>query len=239
MCPSISLGPVNSYFKSLSFSKDDASLKGKGKLSRLFITISRQPGAGAITIGEKTAEFINNKKEANWPRPWTVFDKNLIKSVLEEHNLPDEFEKYMPEGKISQIQDILDDLFGVHPPAIALVHKTSETILHLAQTGNVILVGRGADIVTREIEGGFHIRLIGSLGNRVQRVMEFSRLDKKEAEKLIAKAEKDRKKYFKEYFSKNAEDPLLYDMLINTDFISYDNAAKMIVDSAFHSYGGI
>jgi cytidylate kinase len=62
--------------------------------------------------------------------------------------------------------------------------------------------------------------------------MEFSKLNKNEAEKLIAKEEKDRKKYFKEYFNKNIEDPSLYDLTLNTDSISFDDAGKIIVHAA-------
>ncbi len=201
------------------------------KCPRLFITIARLPGAGAISIGEKVAEYLNDHKKTDCP--WNVYDKNLIKTVLENHNLPGNCEKYMPEGKINQIQDILDDLFEVRPPAITLVRKTNETILQLARMGNSILVGRGASIVTRKLENGFHVKLIGSLKKRIQRIMVFSKVDEKQAEKLVAKLEKDRKNYLKEYFNENFGDPLLYDLIINTDSISYDHAAKLIAETAF------
>jgi len=213
----------------------EASLQDKRKFSRLFITISREAGAGSINIGKKLAEFLNSDKTVNWPCPWTVFDKELIKTVLEDHHLPERWEKYMPEDKHSKIQDILDELFGLHPASIVLVHRTSETILHLAQIGNVILVGRGASIITRKLEWGFHVRLVGSLRKRTQRVMEFSKVDKTQAEELIAKWDKGRKKYLNEYFNKNIDDPLLYDLIINTDFVSHDNAAKIIANAALCS----
>ena len=62
--------------------------------------------------------------------------------------------------------------------------------------------------------------------------MEFSKLNKNEAKKLIAKEEKDRKKYYNEYFNKNIEDPLLYDLTLNTDEISFDDAGKVIAHAA-------
>jgi diguanylate cyclase (GGDEF)-like protein len=45
---------------------------------------------------------------------------------------------------MSEITDTLDELLGLHPPAWTLVRQMTETILHLAEMGNVILVGRGA-----------------------------------------------------------------------------------------------
>ena len=226
---------IDNFLDSINLSLEyqyDHVKKAALKCPRLFITLSRQPGAGAISIGEKIAEFLNAEKKITWPTPWKVFDKDLLKTIVEEHNLPEKCKKYMPEGKLSAIQDILDDMLGLHPSAIALVHRTNETLLHLAHLGNTIIVGRGSCVVTRKLQGGFHVRLVGSLEKRVWRVMEFSKLNKNEAEKLIAKEEKDRKKYFKEYFNKNIEDPSLYDLTLNTDSISFDDAGKIIVHAA-------
>tara|TARA_B100000959_G_C14885861_1_gene584576 strand:+ start:70 stop:783 length:714 start_codon:yes stop_codon:yes gene_type:complete len=222
---------LDSINLSLDYQYDHAKKAGLG-CPRLFITLSRQPGAGAISVGKKIAEFLNDEKKIEWPTPWKVFDKDLVKTIVEEHNLPEKCKKYMPEGKLSTIQDILDEMLGLHPSAIALVHRTNETLLHLAHLGNTIIVGRGGCLVTRKLHGGFHARLIGSLDNRVRRVMEFSKLNKNEAKKLIAKEEKDRKKYYNEYFNKNIEDPLLYDLTLNTDEISFDDAGKVIAHAA-------
>ncbi|MHC4470642.1 MAG: hypothetical protein ACYTDY_15195 [Planctomycetota bacterium] len=43
-----------------------------------------------------------------------------------------------------------------------LLGKSNRTILHLATMGNAIIVGRGANIVTRRLEGGIRVRLVGT-----------------------------------------------------------------------------
>ena len=68
--------------------------------------------------------------------------------VLQEHNLPERVAKFMPEDRTSEIADTMEELFGLHPPSWLLVRKVTETILHLAELGNVILIGRGAAVVT-------------------------------------------------------------------------------------------
>lgn len=230
---------LDSINESLEYQYDHEKKSDKTAQPRLFITFSRQPGAGGITVSEKVAEILNNNKKFKWPTPWTVFDKYLVKTVLEEHNLPETCEKYMPEGTISPISNILDELFGVHPSAISLVRRTNETMLHLAHLGNTIIVARGGNIVTRKLKGGFHIRLVGSLNKRIKHIMEYSKLDEKQAEEYIVKEEKGRKKYLKEYFNKDNEDSLIYDLVLNTDFISFDDTAKIIVYSALCSGGFI
>ena len=41
-----------------------------------------------------------------------------------------------------------------------------------------------------------------------------------------------RRRYLKKYFNQNPDDPLLYDLVINTDSISYEEAAHLIGNAA-------
>lgn len=197
-----------------------------------FITISRQTGSGGITIGEKLVNYLRGHEQKKTICPsWTLFDRNLIETVLHDHNLPMEFAKFMPEDKVSETKDMVEELFGLHPSEWALAHKTSETILHLAQLGNVILVGRGANVITRKfLSTGFHVRLVGSLEMRIRHVQDYYHLKRDDAASFVKKEDEGRKRYLKQNFDKDIDDSLLYDVVINTDFISYDDAAKMIGD---------
>src|SRR5579864_9468147 len=125
------------------------------------ITISRQTGSGGHTIAEKLAEHLACR-DGSTGHPWSVFDRNLVEKVLEHHNLPVRLARFMPEDRVSEINDIMDELFGLHPSSWLLVRKTSETILHLAELGNVIVIGRAANIVTARLPHAFHVRLVGA-----------------------------------------------------------------------------
>ncbi len=206
--------------------------KGDRKLP--FVTISRQTGAGGITIGNKLIELLN-REDANRTCPWTLFDKNLVEKVVEEHHFSKEVSKYMPEDKISELRDLVEEMFGLHPSEWTLVHRTSQTILHLAEMGNVILVGRGANIITRKLEHGFHLRLVGSLEKRIAHAQDYYRVSREEAKKLVEREDKGRKDYIKKHFDKDIDDPLLYHLVINTDFVSYEQAVRMICDQVLHA----
>jgi cytidylate kinase len=134
----------------------------------------------------------------------------------------------MPEDRISQVSDTMDELFGLHPPSWILVRKTSETILRLAELGNVILIGRGANVITRKLSRVFHVRLVGSLEQRVKRLQELNQQTCKEATRFAQSEDLARQRYLKQFFNKNIDDPLLYHLVINTDFITLDEAARMI-----------
>jgi len=198
-----------------------------GPVPRRVVTLSRQTGSGACEVAKHLAEFL----EARAPKPgclWTVFDRNIVEKVIEDHHLPKRIARFMPEDRISEVTDIMDELFGLHPSSWNLIHKTSETILHLAEMGNVILIGRGAPVITSKLDYAFHVRLVGSVEERVRRLMHMTHVEAAEAREFIHREDKGRERYLRTYFNKDINDPLLYHLIINTDLISPEEAGKLI-----------
>jgi cytidylate kinase len=196
------------------------------------VTISRQAGCGAVLVANKLVEYLQARTPHNESQ-WTVFDRNLVQKVLEEHNLPQRLAKFMPENWISEIEDIIDDLFGLHPPSEILVRQTAETILRLAKLGNVIIIGRGANVITAKLDSVFHVRLVAPLERRVERIQESDQLDEAGASELIRREDKGRTRYLKNYYHKDINDPVLYHLVINTGLSGYDDAAQIIETGAF------
>ena len=206
------------------------SLPGKDA-GKCAITISRQSGCGAHVVAKQLAGCLQAHSDKG-ERPWTVFDRNLVEKVLEDHQLPERLAKFMPEDRVLEINDIMDELFGLHPPSWALVQQTSETILRLAELGNVIILGRGANVITAKLPHVLHVRMIGSLEHRIQQRQHFEELTREEAAESIAREDLGRQRYLKKHFNKDINDPLLYHLVVNTDLVSLDAAARIIGDLA-------
>ena len=73
----------------------------------------------------------------------------------------------------------------MHPSQYTLVQKTGETILHLAQLGYVIIVGRASNIITAKMPGGVHIRLVSPLGETGGAYSGILSNDEKKAKEFI------------------------------------------------------
>lgn len=205
------------------------------RVPKPFITLSRQAGAGGITISRKLSAYLKEHDlDAHDGCGWSVFDKNIVEEVLKDHRLSEQIADFMPEDKVSEIDDILDNLFGLHPPAWTLVKKTSETLARLASLGRVILVGRGAHLVCRKLPGGTHVRLIGSFARRVAHIQEYFGFDREHAVRFIEEEDRGRRNYLRKYFGRDIDDPLLYDMVLNTDEVSYEEAARLIAHACLH-----
>ena len=198
---------------------------------RLAITLSRLTGAGAWLVAEKLAPWLDQHAPAEGCR-WTVFDKDLVEKVLEDHNLPTKLAQFMPEDRVSQIQDMMQEVLGLHPSSWTLAHQATETILKLAELGNVILIGRGANVITARLPHVFHARLIGSLEKRTERIRELLQVDQKAAAEFIEKTDRGRDRYVRQQYRADLNDPMLYDLIINTDRIDCEAAAALIGEAA-------
>jgi hypothetical protein len=195
------------------------------------VTISRHAGAGSHVVADELVSRLKGR-EPGGAVPWRVFDRELVQKVLEEHDLPDRVAAFMPEDRMSEISDILDELFGFRPSSRALVRRTAETILHLAELGNAILIGRGGNLITRSLPGAFHVRLVGSREQRILHAATALELDAAAASAYVRSQDLGRKRYVEKYYAEDIDDPLLYDLVINTDRVPYREAAAIIADAA-------
>jgi len=198
--------------------------------TRPFITLARETSAGATTVGQLLVpmldEVLGEKGQG-----WVFLDKNLLTHALAQHHLPERLAQYLPEDRISEIKDIIGEFMGLHPPLWELEQQVLEAILQLAQVGRVIFVGRASFLVTKSLPAGFHVRLIASPEVRLRRTMALLKCDEKAAREHMQGTDRGRQRYMKTRFGSNADDPHLYDLVINTDRISAPTTARIIVDS--------
>lgn len=203
---------------------------------KIAVTISREAGAGAISVGALLLEYLQGKKAGNPDSPWAVFDQALVKRVLKDHRLPEHFERYMEEDSTDKVNDLVEDVLGLHPPTTTLVRHTNQTILRLALAGNVILVGRGANLVTAHLKHVFHVRLVAPLEMRIRRIEEYYQLDRAGAVEFVRKADKARARYIRSNFKVDADDPLQFHLTINTGLVPYSETARIIADAMLNMH---
>ena len=149
------------------------------------ITISRQTGAGAVTVAYLVAEQLDKECPAEPPCPWAVFDRNLASEILKDHKLSAKIERFMPEDTKFPLTDALEALLGLHPINWTLKEYAKETIRKLAMKGNVIVVGRGGAIVTASLPRILHVRLVAPFDFRVQHFAEFYQTTAEKAIHLV------------------------------------------------------
>ena len=83
----------------------------------------------------------------------------------------------------------------------------------------------------------FHVRLVGSLEKRIEYGTRVYGLDRNAAAEFIKKRDEGRRRYLKDYFDADVNNPLLYHLIINTDLVPYDGAVQLIGDRVIKHFG--
>jgi cytidylate kinase len=197
------------------------------------VTISRQAGCGAAVVARKLADYLQEHASGDG-RPWIVFDRNLIDKVLEDHNLPHRLAKCLHEDRVSQLEEILADVFDVRPSLQTVVQQATETMHRLAGQGNVIIIGWGSNIIMAKLPHVLHVRLVSPLEKRIEHAAHVHSLTENEAYKFCMNEDRARERYFKKYLNADINDPLLYHLIVNTGRLNYNEAAKLIGEAVLN-----
>lgn len=193
------------------------------------ITISRQTGAGAVTLADTLAEDLN-QRAGDMDLQWVVFEKNLVGAVLEDHGLPKRLAEFMPEDKPHHLKETVGDMLGMRPQDWELVRHTRETVYRLAKLGRCIIVGRGANLIAAELPNVLHLRLIGGREGRVTRCVAYYDIDRDEALQLIKKQDRGRRDYLRAYYNADIDDPMNYHLVVNVDKFTTQGLVSWIAD---------
>lgn len=216
------MAKCRSYIESQSASKT--------KQKPLFypsVTISRQAGAGGVDVARLLVLLMENSRKKGEPA-WTLFDRELLCQILEDNHLPVSLEKFYQEDVTSGLESTIEEILGLHPSAVTMVEQTSKTIIKLARKGHAVIVGRAGSVITRALDNMIHVRLVAPLDFRLQHIKDFYSLSTSEALAFINRADRARARYLKHYFSRRIDDPLQYNLVINTATTGLETSAGLI-----------
>ena len=178
------------------------------------ITISRQMGSGGIPIAQKAAEKLG----------YTLVDGEAILAVADQYGLSRESIEQSDE-KPPHFVETLDIKHEVALHLIELI------ILEYALKGNIIVYGRGGQDLLKGVNSVLRVRIIAPFEDRVERWAEREWLDPDRARRLVRMSDQQRAGFIRYYFDRDWDDPLGYDLVINTERLSEESAVRVICDA--------
>jgi len=112
------------------------------------------------------------------------------------------------------------------------IKATTTVVEDLYRAGNVVIIGRGANVILADTPGVFHVGLVASLGVRTETLMAAEHLEREAAEVYVEGLEEARVKYFRKFFQVHPNEPSLYHTLLNRDKVPPEAAVDIIVQAA-------
>ena len=105
----------------------------------------------------------------------------------------------------------------------------NNVIERLWSRGNVVIIGRAGQKRLAKRPNTVHIRFVGLRDVRRKTVMEQEKLSEEEAAKKIDLIDKQRFHHFKHYFNDDWSRPKLYHLVLNTSFVTDEQAVEAIL----------
>jgi cytidylate kinase len=184
------------------------------------ITLSRDYGTEGHAIGEMVAKKLG----------FSLWDREILDVLAGQSGweLQAKMFEALDEKAQGAIHAVVADFFGglERDNYFHLLPKALYTIAH----EDAVIVGRGAHLI---LPGVFRVKLEASLATRVRVVAELEGIAEKSARQKINQIDKDRAGFIKQLSKIISVKPeqLDYDLWINTDQISSNNAAQTILDA--------
>ena len=184
------------------------------------VTISRQLGSGGEYIAHQVAKKLGFK----------IYDKKIVDEIANKSQMLKSQVESLDERSKHFIEECYRALMmDSHFLTSSTYFKhLSEVVLAVAQHGKAVIVGRGAHFILGE-KTGLRVRIISSDKNRIKRVMKKEKVDKNRAIKLIKKNDAEKGSFINLHFGQNIDTPENFDITINTDEITPDEAVDLIV----------
>lgn len=196
------------------------------------VTISRLIGSGGDEIALKVAQGLG----------YDFVDNALIVKISERAGVSVEdiagFDERYQSRTVEWIKNFMgprmdkilrDEGKRLDPESFFEYSKT--VIRGLAETGNVVIVGRAGQFILKDMDTAFHVRIVANKGFRVERVKANRDISEEDALEIVKKSDNMRKHYTERHFKSDWEHPLAYHLILDSSKLGIEETASIIVDS--------
>jgi cytidylate kinase len=200
------------------------------------ITVSRELGSRGTDIAHKVAEDLGHE----------CLDRELIAEIARQAGVGEEHVSGKEDNISGRPRIVGPEMaaffrrqrYTSPRPREALedqayIELVRKLIYDRAETGNVVVLGRGGQMVLRNWRGALHVYITAPLEVRVARVAKDRGTGHQLAERLIRDSDRRRKDYIRHFYN-NADwrNPRYYHLIVDTGRIPPETAAGIIGQAA-------
>ena len=180
------------------------------------ITIARQMGS----LGSETAANVAQRLD------YTLVDQAKLQQAAEDYG--------MLKSELEEVHERRPTLVTRY---LTMRHRAYldmiQTIIYqYARADDVVILARGATVLLSDVPSALHVNVFAPFERRVEVVMAREGITRPIAEQIVRESDQDRAGYMRYLFDQNWMDPLLYDVMINTQVTTREHACGLIVQAA-------
>jgi cytidylate kinase len=184
----------------------------------LTIAVSRQTGSRGGSIAQRVGRKLG----------WQVVDQDLLEFMTQQGSTGDHQTAAAREWADRRLNELRQK--GMLEADKSEV-QMARMILTLGAVGEVVLVGRGAGHLL-PAASTLHVRVVAPRTERIAFFSQWQRLTPADAEREVDLRDARRCQYMLDHFNIDANDPVNYDLVLNSSMMGEDMCAVAIADVA-------
>jgi hypothetical protein len=212
--------------------KREADRQKDAQKRTYFISLSREYGCQGYDVATALLDKLNAREDTGG---WSLFTHQNLEEMAGSPELGAEMIHDVMEHRWSFQDWFVDSLVPKYMQSYS--SKTFERMrnltLNLADKGNVIFLGGGAQVITHRLDPkkfcGLHFRIIASDPWRIHQVEEIFDLPRDKAEGQIDELQDARNKFIKDFTGFDVNDPALYHVWFNNAKNNPEEMSEMII----------
>lgn len=182
------------------------------------ITLSREPGSGGRVIAEALADELG----------FDIFHQEMIQQLADSARIHQRLLETLDEKGMNVLEEWISSLVNKqHLWPDQYLKYLMKLVGIIGRHGNAIIVGRGANLMLPS-DGCLKLRVIAPRRNRIENVAGLHNVSRQEAERRIIRTESERRAFVRKYFNADIDDPLNYDMVLNTGRLDVKAAVRAV-----------
>lgn len=191
------------------------------------VTISREFGSGGREVGKRLADKLN----------LSYYDKEIVEEISKETGLSEDYIKDISEKGVYPIAFNFGRSFTsfgrMQVGQTEVLVKQQEVLKKIAEKGDCIIVGRGADVTLKDYNI-MNIFVYSDMESKIKRckmkAKEDENLSEKELEKKIIQIDKNRKNFHNLISNSEWGDKSNYNLCINTSGLEIKDIISPLAD---------
>ena len=182
------------------------------------VTVSREPGSGGRIVAQNLSARLG----------FEVFHQEVLHEMAKRAEVSNQLLATLDERGLSILEDWISSLvYDRHLWPDQYLQHLMHVVGTIGKHGRAVVVGRGANFILPP-EQRFRVRITASRKLRIEKVARNFNLSQDEAKRRVIKTESNRKAFIRKYFNADIADPTNYDLVINTDSLTVDNAVDVV-----------
>jgi cytidylate kinase len=183
------------------------------------VTVSMQPGSRGRLVAEELARRVD----------YDYFHRDMIKEIALSARMSETLIESLEKNRLSGIDDFIASIVKKHymHPDVYLIHLM-KVVNAIARHGRAVIVGRGANFIL-PVDVRFSVRIVAPLEVRIHNVAETYAVSEEEAKQRVTWRQSRRTAFIRQSFNADINDPLNYDLMINTANMTVTCAVEAII----------